>query len=264
MCALAGAAAVLWFLGGRALVAEGVYPLEKTVPWFRRHVTCRLRTLWTRQSLAASMQSLRRENEALRMRLAEIDRERAGTGEPAKQLSENWIPADVLSRGGATGAKNFIRLNRGSFDGVTKGAPVSVPEGLVGRVTEVSAHTSVVTFITDPAVRVSCEIETADDSLGAVYGIVSGTGMRTVGRAEAVVLYVINPLRARHLRAGFTPPPQTKVVTSGLGGVFPKGLTVGFLRDDVHADETGLEHEGTLVPAVDFPSLERVFIRREN
>jgi rod shape-determining protein MreC len=50
-------------------------------------------------------------------------------------------------------------------------------------------------------------------------------------------------------------------LTSGLGGVFPKGLVVGTLLD-VRKDDNGLACEGEVQPAVDFSTLEDVFIRR--
>ena len=49
-----------------------------------------------------------------------------------------------------------------------------------------------------------------------------------------------------------------------MGGVFPKGIVVGYLISGTREDETKLEREGDIAPAVDFPSLEEVFIRRED
>ena len=265
-CALACGAVALWIAGGFAVAAEAVYPLEKSANWLQRHVTCRVRTLWRRQSYAAENARLRRENDVLRMALQEA--ERAGAASVRTDASAlpggAWLPAPVFSRGGATGAKNFLRVGKGSSDGVVKGAAVAVPDGLVGIVDEVSRHTCTVKLISDPAVKVSCELETGDASLGAVYGIVSGTGARTAAQTEATVLYVVNPLRIGHLKNGFEPPPRTRVVTSGLGGVFPKGLVVGYLLSGTRADETRLEQEGDIAPAVDFPALEEVFIHRES
>ena len=139
-----------------------------------------------------------------------------------------------------------------------------MPDGLVGIVSEVSPHTCTVQLISDPSVKVSCEVETGDTAVGAVYGIVSGTGARTAAQTETTVLYVVNPLRIGHLKSGFEPPPRTRVVTSGLGGVFPKGIVIGYLISGTREDETRLEREGDIMPAVDFPALEEVFIHHEN
>ena len=68
----------------------------------------------------------------------------------------------------------------------------------------------------------------------------------------------------RHMKRRPALPPNAKIITSGLGGVFPRGLTVGYLVEGCEEDETQLEREGAVMPAVDFPSLEDVFIRRED
>ena len=177
---------------------------------------------------------------------------------------KGWVCAPILSRNGATGARNFLRVGKGSIHGVSKGAAVASPDGLVGTVAEVSPHTCTVKMITDPSVKVSCVLETGDPEVKEVYGIVSGTGAKTVAKAEAVVLYAVNPLYIGHLKNGFEPPPRTKVVTSGLGGIFPKGILIGTLVSAPRKDATKLEQEGDVAPAVYFPALEEVFIRREN
>ena len=97
-----------------------------------------------------------------------------------------------------------------------------------------------------------------------MYGIVSGRETTTVAQTDVTVLYFVNPLRISHLKNGFTPPPRARVVTSGMGGVFPKGLVVGYMLSDVRDDESKLEREADIAPAVDFPALEEVFIRRES
>ena len=263
-CALAGAAVLLWIAGGYAVASEAVYPLEKSATWFQRNVACRVRTLWRRQSYAAENVRLKREVELLRMMLGEMERARPQSREPVPEELNGWVQAPILSRNGATGAKNFLRAGKGSIHGVSKGAAVASPDGLVGIVSDVSLHTCTVKMITDPSVKVSCELETGDPDLGTMYGIVSGTGTKTVSQTEAVVLYAVNPLYIGHLKNGFEPPPRTRIVTSGLGGIFPKGILVGSLVSSPRSDSTRLEQEGDVAPAVDFPALEEVFIRREN
>ena len=76
-CALAAAAILLWIAGGYAVASEAVYPLEKSASWFRRNVSCRIRTLWRRQSYAAENVRLKREVDLLRMMLGEMERNAA-------------------------------------------------------------------------------------------------------------------------------------------------------------------------------------------
>lgn len=106
-------------------------------------------------------------------------------------------------------------------------------------------HTAEVRLLSDPALKVACEVETGDPTAPAVFGILSGGELT-------------------HLRRDFTPPPHARILSSGLGEVYPRGLTVGFLANGVHGDETQLEQEGEVTPAVDFAALEDVLIRRED
>ena len=264
VCALAGAAVLFWVVGGFAVASEAVYPVEKSATWFQRNISCRLRTLWRRSSYAAENARLRREIDMLRMSLAELERNAVRAGDGVGAPLKDWIHAPVLSRNGAAGAKNFLRIGKGSLHGVEKGAAVAVPDGLVGIVDDVSPHTCTVKLITDPSVKVSCVLETGDPALGAVLGIVSGMGAVKVAETKVSVLYVVNPLRVGHLKNGFEPSPRTRISTSGLGGVFPKGILVGYLVSDARRDSSKLEMEGDVAPAVDFPALEEVFIRNEN
>ena len=270
---LAVVAAAAWLLGGREIAAEVVYPAENAGGRISRSIGARIRAVFSGGSLAAENASLRREVETLKMAVAtaaETERENRslrrmlgmdGSEDGPHLAQDRWICADILSRGGVFGRDGTMRVGKGSLAGVVRGAVVAVPWGLVGRVDSVSLHTSTIRLVTDPSLRISCEIETAPGS-PPLRGIVSGGGLRTAGSGMSV-LYLCSPLRVKNLALRPEPQPGAKIVTSGLGGVFPRGLAVGTLADSVRSDETGLEREGAAVPAVDFPALERVFIRRE-
>ena len=236
-----------WVTVGRMAAAEMVYPVENGASWFSRHVSHPLKEAMVRPRLAAENRRLALEIARLKMLLADRDvlaaeNDRLRTAlDFADRAKGEWIPAPVLSRGGSLGAGAALRIGKGSLAGVRSGAAVASPDGLVGRVSDVSPHTAEVRLITDPSVKVACETDAGGH---AAFGILSGG-------------------RLMHLKRDFVLQPHAKIITSGLGGVYPRGLTVGFLRDGTHEDETQLEREGEVVPAVDFPSLEDVFIRRE-
>lgn len=271
LCAL-----VIWFFCGRSAAVELVYPVENGVNWFTRRVMSPFRILRSHVSVIGENERLRREVEALRLTC--VDAERvvednarlrallgldAPNGQPSFSTNR-WITADVLSRGAASGVPGVIRIGRGSLAGVKEGAVVAVPDGLVGRVDSVTPHTATVTLLTEPSMRVACEIETGDSSDPPLLGILSGGGIRPVAEAGASILYIVHPFRIRNLRRQTNPPPHAKIITSGLGGVYPRGLVVGFLGR-MREDETRqLERECDVVPAVDFPNLDYVFIRRED
>ncbi|MGN0847607.1 MAG: rod shape-determining protein MreC [Kiritimatiellia bacterium] len=265
----------LWLVCGRSVVKEAVYPVENGRVAFARTAGTWLKGFLGRGGVAVENSRLKIENDALRMlrtdvlQLADENarlRAMLGLDAPHNPFPTNrWLCAPVLSQNGVGGVRSLIRVGRGSADGVTTNAAVAVPDGLVGRVEQVSRRTADIRLITDPSVKVSCDVETEDAAFGAVRGILEGGGARPV-RAEsgASILYVIEPLRVRHLRRRPRLPARARVITNGLGRVYPRGLTVGFLIDGQDEDETVLEREGDVVPAVDFPALENVFIRRED
>lgn len=264
--ACAGAAALLfWRPGVHAAASESLYPYEKARVWLKRTVGVRLRAVFSRVGHASRNAMLERDLARLRMEAAragaleaEAARLRALLGFPPPAPGR-CLPAAVLSRGGTTAVWQTLRAARGSRDGVRRGDPALSPDGVVGRVADVSPHTCEVMLISDPNCRVACELELPADDAGAVRGILYGGGARPGADPELTLLYVVEPLRLRYLDRDFEPPPRTRVVTSGLGRVFPRGLTVGFLLDSsVRPD--ALVREASVAPAADLAGLEEVFI----
>ena len=264
-----------WLACGRSVAKEAVYPVENGRNWFVRTLGTRIGGILSASQTAAENRRLREEITRLGMvradarRIAEEnDRLRAMLGLEGRNhnlTTNGWLCAPVLSRNGAGGVRGLIRVGRGSVHGVAAGAAVAVPDGLVGRVEQVTPRTADVRLITDPSVKVSCLVETGDAETGPLLGILEGGGAHTVrAEAGASVLYVLDPLRIRHLKRRPELPARARIVTSGLGGVFPRGLTAGFLVEGQDVDENLLEREGDVIPAVDFATLEDVFIRRED
>ena len=253
--AVAGALAFLLF---RAVPVEAAYPAERAKVSFMRKVMTRVRGLWRGSQAMAENVVLRREVASLAMERGEYSRVLAENARLRKALAftesvpGRWVAAEVLSHGGgAAGARRILRAGKGSLAGVAEGAVVEVPEGLVGRVVSVTPHTCEVLLVTDPALKVSCRVEGTPPVLGVLSG----------GNDDALVI--------RHLKAGVEIPPRTAVYTSGLGGVFPAGIAVGtFCTEGESSGDAsgrgsgGLERDGKVLPAVDFSTLEDVFIRK--
>ena len=265
----------LWLVSGRRVAKESVYPIENGRVWVSRMLGTRLRGLFGGARTAIENQRLREEIACLGMvredarRVAEENKRLramlALDGQDHLLTTNGWLCAPVLSRNGAGGVRGLMRVGRGSDHGVAAGAAVAVPEGLVGRVEQVTPRTADIRLITDPSVKVSCLVETGDPDMPHLGGILEGGGARTVhAEAGASVLFVLDPLRSRHLKRRPELPARTRIVTSGLGGVYPRGLTAGFLIDGQDVDDNQLEREGDVIPAVDFAGLENVFIRRED
>lgn len=246
-------------------VREALFPYQKAVVFCRRHVVNRLALTFSRLDLAARTGELQREVE--RLRLVENEAERL-VAENTRLHSLLALPphaylkpvaCPVLSRGGAVGWWRFLVLGKGSQAGIAVGAPVVVAAGLVGRVTAVSARTADVLLITDNNFRVACELETGRPELGGVRGILSGAGSRVPAAPELEFIYVPDPLRLRYLQRDFEPPPRSRVVTSGLGGGFPSGLTVGYVLESVLTPD-GLYRTASVMPAADVGFIREVLV----
>ena len=231
-------------------VGEAVYPVERLARFLVRSVRNCASGILSGPFFAAENVRLRREVAALalvREDCARLEKEnarlRAALGYEVRSSGE-WEAAEVLSSGGAAAVHDTIRVGKGTLSGIREGAVVAVPGGLVGRVSSASPHVAEVELITDPSVRVSCRIETASGR--PAYGILMGGG------SDRLSLGYLSDAEA--LR------PHARVVTSGLGGVFPKGLDIGTLLL-VTNGVRGVE--GEVLPCVDCSTLEDVFIRRD-
>ncbi|MGH7538769.1 MAG: rod shape-determining protein MreC [Gemmatimonadales bacterium] len=150
---------------------------------------------------AAFLGELRAENGRLRSLL--------GLG---IRLGIGFVPAEVLHQATPTDPLTVV-ISAGTRDGVRRLAPVVAPEGLLGVVSAVDAATSVVATWAHPEFRAS---GMASD--GSVYGILAPHGITGPG----VWLLELRgaPYRMR-VRTG------TVILTSGLGGVLPRGIPVG-------------------------------------
>ncbi len=189
---------------------------------------------------------LRRRNidlsmEVQRLREAELENIRLRRLLDFKQKSGlSLLPAEVIGTGGTHGI-NSITIAIGSRDGIKENMPVVTAEGLVGRVIKVFLSSSVVQLLLDRNCRVSAVVQNKDRP----FGIVEWEG------GQKLKLKGI-PLRS-NIQLGDV------VVSSGMGGVFPKGLQIGTINK-IEGQELGLFKKVELTPTVQFSRLEEVFV----
>ena len=185
-------------------------------------------------ALAATfLPELRGENTRLRSLL--------GLGQ---RLSSSYVPAEVLHEPEPTSALTFI-VSAGKKQGVKPLSAVVSPEGLVGIVSAVDARTSVVVSWAHPEFRASAMA--AD---GSVYGIVAPHG--SVG--PRMWLLELQGIAYRQLV-----PTGTMILTSGLGGVLPRGIPVGTVVG-VAGEAEGWERTYLVRPAVHPAAVTHVMI----
>ena len=171
---------------------------------------------------AASVPELAAENGRLRALL--------GLGE---RLGSGYVSAEVLHQSGVGDGLTLL-LSAGAAEGVEPLSAVVAPDGLVGMVRTVDRHTSVAIAWSHPDFRTSAMVDQAK-----VFGIVAARRGERIGE----LMELRGVAYREHL------PPGTKVVTSGLGGVFPRGVPIGTVQG-VLSESAGWERTYVLRPAV--------------
>jgi rod shape-determining protein MreC len=140
---------------------------------------------------------------------------------------------------------SMFTINRGVLDGVQNDMPVMTSDGLVGRVVETGATWSKVISVIDPDSGVSSIVELTRDN-----GVVRGTALSNTSDPLLEMLFL--PFDADLL-------PGYRVITSGLGGVFPKGLVIGDTVEITRGTDN-TQKAAFVKPSVDFLHLEEVMI----
>ncbi len=172
--------------------------------------------------LLAEIEQLREENRQLRIELLQAQADREENRRLRDLLGwrevSSWRlhPARVIARD-PSGWWQTVRIDVGSRDGLTVDLPVLAAEGLVGRVSGVGLAMSEVVLIGDPQCRVSVVVRETGE-----------TGVLT-SRSSGVLDHRLVDLT--HLPRNTGLRPGQTVFTSGLGGVFPRGIPVGTIVD---------------------------------
>lgn len=149
------------------------------------------------------------------------------------RLGAGFVPAEVLHQAALTEQFTLV-ISAGSGRGVGMLSPVITPAGLLGYVSKVEPATSVVTTWANPDFRAS---SMAAD--GSVYGIVGPHG------STGPDVWLLE-LRGVPYRQEVS--PGTAILTSGLGGILPRGIPVGTVI--AVASENGWERTYLVRPAV--------------
>ncbi len=157
----------------------------------------------------------------------------------AEEVGSQRVLAQVVGWDSANEFK-VIRLNKGSNQGVKVMSPVITDNGLVGYVYRVFPHYADVLTILDQNNRVDVVVERT-----RTHGIVEG-----VFNFKCALKYV---MRNEPVEVG------DKLITAGVGGIYPKGIKVGMITD-ISKENFGMTLSIEIVPSVDFDKLEEVLI----
>ena len=186
--------------------------------------------------VAREVVELRQQNEMLREQLG-----------LARTIPFAQIGAEVIAKD-HDNLSSTITINKGSLQGVRKGMPVVAfqgdLEGLVGKVVLAGLGSSQVLPLYDPACFVSARLDRS-----RYEGMVGGQGKDV----ELLEMKYVKKLAKDTIEYG------DMVVTAGLGGLFPKDINIGRVRElNAQVYETSLEI--FVEPLIDFDRLEYVFV----
>lgn len=219
-----------------------------------------LATFWEKKSrsveeMAAAGRDLARINAALEIQIhkfEDIRRENVRLREitrynvPAEYMS---VVARVATRDSSSWWQRIV-IRKGRNDGIRPGAPVVFGNTVVGRVTAVHLTTSEVDLVTSPGFRCTAYLE-GDDQNHIV--LVNGVASNSLGTAKARVCVIP---RDYSMPAG----QPARVFTTGMGGVFPSRLMLGYLDGGTYATQVGNFKESLLVPSRDLYNLQEVSV----
>ncbi len=159
------------------------------------------------------------------------------------QFRQTHFPGAIAARVigyDPSGWTQSLLIDKGTADGILVHEAVICPAGAVGRIFQTGPYSSKVLLVTDPHIRVGAMLENSRD-IGILEGHESG---------RCRVLYLP---RDTMVELG------QRVLTSGLGGIFPKGLVIGKVIA-VGWDELGLYQNADVEPSISVARLEEVLI----
>ena len=178
--------------------------------------------------------------------------------EQLKFLEENpetKVFAEVIGES-ADNFHHVLVINKGSLAGIRRNFPVVLREGVVGRIQSVTATQALVELITDRRHRFPALVQRTRER-----AVVGGNeeGLRLTAPDRGMVYGTGRELQLNRVRMLADVQPGDRVVTSGLSGIFPKGLLVGTITN-VYRERHDLFQSADIEPVVDFNKIEWVFV----
>jgi rod shape-determining protein MreC len=212
-----------------------------------------LRGLWSNY---LDLRHVRQQNQELKEQVSRLQLEQASLLEDARQgqrlqsllaFKEHYIystvPAQVIGTSG-TDQSRLLYIDKGAKDGLRQDMAVITPDGIVGKLKDVFAHTSQVLVISDQTSGAGVLLEST-----RLRGVLRGNAL---GQPQ-----IINMLPDERVKAG------ERVVTSGGDQIFPRGLPVGVV-DRVTADTSNPPYVDIVIkPAANLGHLEEVLVITE-
>ncbi|MBO5413653.1 MAG: rod shape-determining protein MreC [Clostridia bacterium] len=199
-------------------------------------------------NLKEENEKLKEENSKLEQSLRELEilKSENSTLKEYVNLKDKYteyetVPAYVINKD-ISNYNDTIIINVGSKDGIEVNMPVIADQGLVGHIISVTETTSKVQTIVDTSSTISCTMTTTRDNLIARGSL----------EAESTLKATYIPTEANVLQG-------EKLETSGLGGIYPKGIHVGKIKEVIETKNITNRY-AIIETAVDFTKIEAVLV----
>ena len=200
------------------------------------------------EALKTENDKLKKQNSELEQSLRELENIKTENQTLKEYLELNQkyseyktLPAYIINKDISNYSKTII-INAGAKDGIKENMTVIADKGLVGYVISVTDSTAKVQTIIDTSNSVSCMMSTNKDSIVCKGTLENNTELKGV-----------------YLPADANVIQGDSVETSGLGGIYPKGIHVGTVKS-VSSAKNITDRYATIETAVDFSKLDTVLI----
>ena len=225
-----------------------VMPIQNGLTYLKNKISGNSTFFTDISNLQQENEELKRKNSELEQSLRELEiiKTQNETLKEYLNLTEkygeyNTVPGYVINKEISNYSKTIV-INLGSDDGVTENMTVIADQGLVGYVVSVTDTTAKVQTIVDTASSVSCVMSSNDESI-----VCKGT------------LDDSSSLRAMYIPTDSNIAQGESIETSGLGGIYPKGIHVGTVKKVTNTQNL-TDRYAIVETAVDFDKLNTVLV----
>ena len=225
-----------------------VMPIQNGLTYLKNKISGNNTFFTDINNLKAENEKLKKKNSELEQSLRELEniKTQNETLTEYLKLTEKYgeyktIPGYVINKDISNYSKTIV-INIGKRDGVKENMTVIGDKGLVGHVISVNDSTSKVQTIIDTASAVSCSMSTSKDSI-----VCKGT------------LDDKSLLKAMYIPTGSNVIQGDSIETSGIGGIYPKGIHVGTVKKVTNTQNI-TDRYASIETAVDFDKLDKVLV----
>lgn len=224
-----------------------VMPIQTGYTYLKNKIIGNTNFFTNIDSLKSENEQLKSKNSELEKSLRELEIIKAENetmkeylGLTQKYNNYKTVPAYIISKD-INNYSNIFIINAGKKDGIEVNMTVIADEGLVGYVISVTDFSAKVETILDTSSAVTASIEGKDESIVCRGSLENGI------------------LRATYIPTNANISEGDRVETSGMGGIYPKGITIGKVKE-VENTLNKLDRYAWIEPAVNFSKLKTVLV----